>query len=94
MLLLVISLGVRPESPPQLLRHALPGYPPTRVAYIAYQQHWSTTRQTRALRVGTARSALNNNNNKAMTMTKLSSSGSQVRPATAVPPTTTQELLW
>jgi hypothetical protein len=45
--------------------------------------------------IGTPRSALNNNNNnKATTMTKLSSPGSQLRPATAVPPTTTPELLW
>jgi hypothetical protein len=75
----------------RLLRHALPGYLPTEVAYNPYQHHWPPAGRPRAA-LDTPTN--NNNNNKTTTMTKRSSTGSQDRPATAVPTMTTQELLW
>jgi hypothetical protein len=76
----------------QLLRHALPGYLPTEVAYIPYQQHWPPAGRPRA---APDTPTNHKNNNKTATMTKRSSTGSQDRPDIANPTTPTPTmLLW
>jgi hypothetical protein len=74
----------------RLLRHALPGYLPTEVAYTPYQHHWPPAGRPRA---APDTPTNNKNNNKTATMTKRSSTGSQDRPDIADPTTPTPTML-